>query len=187
MYLIISYNRICKILHLSAKFVYLFFDFRDEPDPRSKILRVTYWVSLLLSWFDQVTSWSLLGWKRVAPVMACQKKQKKQPWSEKNRRSLPWVLSSKIKGTAKWKQIGNNNRWPWQLYTATMRKSKYNLKPAGSSVNRGRLNCKKNDEKRKKKVTETKTFNSYYTWIQSCALSTKTTQKQVSPNTLIAC
>lgn len=41
-YLIISYNRICEILHLSAKFVYLFFDFRDEPDPRSKILRVTY-------------------------------------------------------------------------------------------------------------------------------------------------
>jgi len=28
---------------LSAKFVYLFFDFRDEPDPRSKILRVVYY------------------------------------------------------------------------------------------------------------------------------------------------
>ena len=32
-----------------------------------------------------------------------------------------------------------------------MRKSKHNLKPAGSLVNRGRLNCKKNDEKRKKR------------------------------------
>ena len=51
----------------------------------------------------------------------------------------------------KWKQKCNNNRRPWQLCAATMRKSKHNLKPAGSSVNRGRLNCKKNDEKRKKR------------------------------------
>ena len=87
------------------------------------------------------------------PCWLVRKKKPKTTMKRKEQRFLAMgfvLLNQRNRGRKeKWKQKGNNNRRPWQLYAATMRKSKYNLKPTGSFVNRGRLNCKKNDEKKK--------------------------------------
>lgn len=113
---------------------------------KQDFLKVIFWLSLLLPWFDQVITWSLLGWKRVAPMLACQKKKNNNNHAAKRTAVPCHEFRPRNRGRKKkWKQKGNNNRWLWQLYAATVRKSKYKLKTAGSSVNRSRLNCQKND------------------------------------------
>lgn len=125
----------------------VFFDFREEPDQRSKTFSKSFFdyhssshglIKLSLDHFSAENEW--------LPCWLVKKKNNNNNHAAKRTAVPCHEFRPRNRGRKKkWKQKGNNNRWLWQLYAATVRKSKYKLKTAGSSVNRSRLNCQKND------------------------------------------